>query len=268
MGAKGSKPEPKPNTEVLPPGARVIELPRNKVIDMLNPEIFPEKVRNEFLQIKQQIPPTLPFYVWLFKPDSELMKWLRQCRSYFDYYLEPSNEETNKESNNNETKRQKYLQKCNKKVAKDKLAFASNLSSICDSPDIEFNFLINQLELYDQHMVLAFSNTGHIVGFSILGFETQNDDTICLHRTVTCTGPRNLGLGRLIVDFIHKVAKDSGFKCITLGASGSEGFHKKMGYVLTGKKNSEGPQMLYTVQGGKSKTRKQKNKKRNTRKHK
>jgi predicted GNAT superfamily acetyltransferase len=143
-------------------------------------------------------------------------------------------------------------------VDRDKNPFLSKLDGMCATPNIETKFLANLLEVEDRFL-LAFLNTGHIAGFMI--FAKDYNEKKCLHRYVTCTGPRKLGIGAALVKEIHAIAKREGHTCVTLGASDSEGFHRKQGYVNTGRNTMEGPEMIYRLPqegGARKKTRKAK----------
>lgn len=289
MGAKGSKETP-PNQKQQP---RVVHISADQLINPADPTIFPEAVRNELMAVKQEIPPSELFMIKEFGPSSELVHWLHQCRSFFAY--EGENNKSNYESNNEDTKaarerNRKALdnlraalrasvsqqkskmpkqllpwetnignQKGGAGVDRDKDPFLYKLNSMCNTPNIELKFLANLLEVADRFL-FAFLNTGHIAGFMIFDNDKYNKN--CLHRYITCTGPRKLGIGKGLVDEVHAIAKREGKTCVTLGASDSVGFHEKMGYVPTGKRNLEGPEMIFQLQGGKTR----KSKKRTTRK--
>lgn len=294
MGAKGSKPEPK--KLALSPGS---------LINILDETVFPKRVQDEFLKVKEQIPPIYKFYVWLFDENSELVKWLHQCKTYFDFNIENNKDSYTEKSTYGQTpprnisrllkslqgtaaplppheqesadqllarleaniaaRKASQQQGGDQSVEKNKDPFLYKLLSMCDTGNIEDKFIANQLET-STDIILSFvvdiHNQIYISGFSTLGLDTKNG---CLHRYVTCTGPRKLGIGKTIVQYIHQIARDRGYTCVTLDAADSVGFHEKMGYVRTGEGSKQMPEMIYRLEGGKRKTRKKKNKK--TRKH-
>jgi hypothetical protein len=235
MGAKESK-VPKP---------KEIHVSEDQIIDPSDPTLFPKAVRDELMAIQQEVSPTDLVLVKEFNGSSALVQWLRQSKSYFDYDF-PNNE--------NEDYNVEYKPKPkNTSVNRNKDPFLGRLEHMCNAPYIETKFLANLLEMEDRFL-FAFLNTGHIAGFMIFG-EQVRDGKRCLHRYITCTGPRRLGIGAALVKEVHAIAKREGFSCVTLGSAGSEGFHAKQGYKATGKKTLEGPEMLYTVKGGKRKSR-------------
>jgi hypothetical protein len=268
MGAKGSK-----DTQ------KVVHISSSDIIDPSDATIFPEKVRNELMAVK--VPPSQLFLVKEFDGDSELVKWLHRSRSYFAYEGEDENENRrpyertfinnllnmpngntaayqaprrNESTTNSLVMRLQALAQKGGTVEKDKNPFLLKLDGMCNTPHIRTEFLANLLEV-ENRILFAFLHTGHIAGFSILGEDNKNN---CLHRYVTCTGPRKLGIGAGLVNKIHEIAKREGYTCVSLGATDSIGFHKKMGYVATGKHTQEGNEMIYRVSGGKRrKTRKQ-----------
>lgn len=307
MGAKGSKPPTKNNTKSAPeppPTPRVVHISANQIIDPSDASIFPEKVRNELMAVRAEIPPHELFLVKEFDGSSEFVKWLHGSKSFFNYEpnTENENETNNTDTNTNdmayreeERRRLQALRnalrasvppsppvnttinygsnalvnrlarltatKGGNGVERNKDPFMYELSNMCDSPDIREEFLANQLEVAN-HYLLAFLNTGHIAGFSILG-ETRHNGRTCIHQYLICTGPRRLGIGAGLVKKLHEIAKEQGFTCATLGASESEEFHTKQGYKRTGRNTLEGPEMLYEIKGGgnkKRKTRKQRRK--------
>jgi hypothetical protein len=319
MGAKGSKPPtpaPAPVTTapVTTPAPRVVRISANQVIDPSDASIFPEKVRNELMAVRAEVPPNELFLVKEFDRSSELIKWLQGSKSFFNYNV-PSNNENNEEENEEEANTEAEererkttaminamlaLNKSNKtrkntsgnetEVAKEvrrllsaveatpvgernnlatrlarlrvakggngvernKDPFMWKLYSMCEGAGIRDQFLANLLEVSD-HILLAFLNSGHIAGFSIFGPDHSGGSEGCLHRYITCVGPRKLGIGAGIVKEFHAIAKQEGYPCVTLGASSAEGFHLKQGYTYTGKRSLEGPEMIYEIRGGRRK---------------
>jgi GNAT superfamily N-acetyltransferase len=243
MGAKESK-VPKP---------KEIHVSEDQLIDPSDATLFPKAVRDELMAVKQEVSPTDLVLVKEFNQSSALVQWLRQSKGYFDFNL-PSNEEN---ENANYTFEYKPKPKTTS-VNKNKDPFLYRLEGMCNAPYIETKFLANLLEMADRFL-FAFLNTGHIAGFMIFGEETR-DGKRCLHRYITCTGPRRLGIGAALVKEVHAIAKREGFSCVTLGSAGAEEFHTKQGYKATGKKTLEGPEMIYQIpkSGGKRRsTRKQ-----------
>lgn len=288
MGAKSSKGLPQTKAT---PEPRKVYLSEKEVIDTRDPTIFPEKVRNEFSFILGQLSDTIPFHPVLFDGNSELIKWLKQCKSSFDY--QNSNDESSNNNNNNEERKERkernrqslamlraalrgsftestpqptgpppplpweegYQKGGEPSVERDKSKFAAKLSSMCSSTNIRYQFIDNQLETTNL-FILVFTYNGYIVGFSTLGVENE-----CLHNYLICSGPRNLGIGKLIIQLIHGYAKDKGYECVSLNAAGSKGFHEKMGYkIKAGNEGKNMPKMIFQLQGGKTRKRK-------TRKH-
>lgn len=259
MGAKGS-------TQSKVPAQKEIHISKYQIIDPTDATIFPKAVRDELMAVRQEIPPSELVLVKEFGRGSELVKWLRQCKSYFDFNVneedeyEPLTEE--EQGMNALTMRLRRLHRGGAGVNRDKTPFLAELEQLCNSPHIQTKFLATVLETANRFL-LAFLNTGDIAGFMIFDEEGQRGRK-CLHRYITCTGPRGLGIGIALVKEIHAIAKREGYTCVTLGASGSEGFHAKQGYVRTGKETLEGPEMIYQIptKGGKRQkprqTRKQK----------
>jgi hypothetical protein len=303
MGAKGSKSPPKAEPTNTAP--RVVHVSADEIIDPSDPAIFPEKVRNELMAVKQEISPNQLFLVKEFTGSSELVKWLHASKSYFDYEPNTENENTNYESNENnnskayreeERRRTQALRnaltaslqpkppvntstnnrsnalvnrlarlrttKGGKGVERDKNPFLWKLYAMCSGGDIRDQFLANLLEVSDR-ILLAFLTSGHIAGFSIFGEDQSGGTEGCLHRYVTCVGPRKLGIGAGIVKEFHAIAKREGYPCVTLGASSAKGFHLKQGYTYTGKNTSEGPEMIYRIpqEGGKKRKTRRKQRK-------
>jgi hypothetical protein len=245
MGAKESK---VPQAKAVEP--KEIHVSANSIIDPSDPSLFPKAVRDELMAVKQEISPTDLVLIKEFNESSALVQWLRQSKSYFHF-----------DEWNNENEEDTFKPK-NTSVNRNKDPFLGKLKDICDAPYISTKFLANLLETSGRFL-FAFLNTGHIAGFMIFGDE-YDPSRRCLHRYVTCTGPRGLGIGVALVKEVHAIAKREGYSCVTLGSAGSEGFHKKQGYRFTGKRGLEGPEMIYNVKGGKRskmrKTRKQRTK--------
>lgn len=236
MGAKESKVQ----------SPKEIHVSADQIIDPSDPTLFPKAVRDELMAVRQEVSPTELVLVKEFNQSSALVQWLRQSKSFFDYDV-PSNE--------NEDYNFEYKPKPkNTSVNRNKDPFLGRLEHMCNAPYIKTTFLANLLEMEDRFL-FAFLNTGHIAGFMIFG-EEKKEGKRCLHRYITCSGPRRLGIGAALVKEVHAIAKREGFTCVTLGSAGSEGFHTKQGYKLTGATSLEGPEMLYTVTGGKRKRHK------------
>lgn len=250
MGAKGSK---QLKEATLPP--REIHISPSQVLDPSDPAIFPKAVRDELMAVQKDLTPTTLVLVKEFNETSAFVQWLHRSKSYFDF-------NDNEYDGWNGEMEEKTPRPKNTSVNRNKLPFLFKLSGMCDTLHIRTEFLANLLDVANRFL-LAFLNNGHIAGFMIFT-NGQENQRKCLHRYITCTGPRSLGIGKALVEELHAIAKREGYPCVTLGAADSEGFHRKMGYVRTGKASSEGPEMIYQIsqKGGKRtlrKTRKNRN---------
>lgn len=281
MGAKGSKPEEKPET--IKPEYREVVLNNKTLIDTQDPYLFPKEVSMEFQNIFNHMAlNNQSFRTVLLDECSQLKKWIKDAPKYhntsYTIVQEGGVEENalakallrttrtiRRSNNNNNNKRRNPV-----KYVQPKEKFLYRLSSMCHPTPIKIDYLVTQLEDPSNPIVLALASPRFIAGFSILSEikgmkksclqnknQTRNNGE-CLHRHITCTGPRGKGMGKALVNTIHQIASDFNYPCVTLEASGSEGFHEKQGYRKKNEKNtSESPLMIYKIQkGGKRKTRK------------
>ena len=221
-----------------------IHISEDQLIDPSDTRLFPKAVRDELLTFKGRVPEGQIVFVQEFNESSTFVQWLRQTKSFFDF---------NVSNNENESPSPK-----NNSVNRNKNPFLDKLSTMCQPSPIPLKFLANLLETANRFL-FAFLHTGHIAGFLVFG---KDDDLSrrCLHRYVTCTGPRRLKIGSALVNSLHEIAKREGYTCVTLGAVDSLEFHSQMGYVPTKKRTIEGPEYIFQIKGGKQRKRK-------TRKH-
>jgi len=236
MGAKGSKPESpgKPATPVAAPP--VAQVPAYRGVNADDTEMFPPEVIAEFKRTLQSAKPDVPYVFGVFPHTSALMQWIYSAPSYF----------------NNSGRGSTVLPKD---------YFLSDLIDMCNEMSLRDVYIANVLETATD-IVLAFSNTGEILGFVLLG-----RDLDCLHGYLICSGPRYAGLGSKLMQVVVTYAKQLGIKCIRIGASHAEEFHKKQGFIETGKQTLEGKEMIYRIpSGGRRKTKKSKRKTRRVRK--
>jgi hypothetical protein len=232
MGAKGSKSAP---AVALPTPSPAPEL-TYRGINANDPEMFPPEVIAEFKRTLQSARPDTPYVFGVFPHTSALMQWIYSAPSYF----------------NNSGRGSTILPKDH---------FLADLIDMCNEMSLRDVYIANVLETASD-IVLAFSNTGEILGFVLLG-----RDIDCLHGYLICSGPRYAGLGSKLMQVVVTYAKQLGINCIRIGASHAEEFHKKQGFVETGKQTLEGKEMIYRIpSGGKRKTKKNKRKTRRVRK--
>lgn len=219
MGAKATKAQTEQKTK------KTLNLLRStEGIDTQNEETFTTKsIRADLASVKEEFKPGQKLLIKRYTRSTPFMKWI----SNLDYE-EP---------------------------------FFHELGSLCksDRNGISwYKFISITLQSEADIFIVAFLPSGNIVGFSIVGEDFYEKNS--LRRYVTCAGPRGYGIGYALVNEIHTIAKEGGKKYVRLAAATNSAiaYHKRQGYILTGKEvPQEGPEMLYTlpVNGGTRKKR-------------
>ncbi len=148
-------------------------------------------------------------------------------------------------------------------------SFFYNLAEeLCSTSDMRAESWANYLSFVFQDMgelfLFAFTSDGNIAGMSVIGRDWEKDGY--MRRFFTCTNPRKRGVGKALVDKVHEIAVEQGFKGVRLGAATktAKAWHEHMNYIHTGRNlGTQGAEMIYNFSTAATQTPA----KRKTRKH-
>jgi predicted GNAT family N-acyltransferase len=95
------------------------------------------------------------------------------------------------------------------------------------------SFLPEELEKEKEHILIAAFEDDKMLGCCML--ITTDPGTVRLRQMAVLNNLQGKGIGRALMQFAENIARDRGFRTITMHARKSAtGFYEKLGYVVSG----------------------------------